>query len=60
MNDGIPYEVVRRILGHSDPDVIKHYARADVENLRMCSIDPPAPTGLFDSYLSGKEVVTHV
>ena len=60
VNDGIPYEVVRRILGHSDPDVIKHYARADVENLRMCSIDPPAPTGLFDSYLSGKEVVTHV
>ena len=59
VNDGVPYEVVRRILGHTDPDVIKHYARADIENLRMCSIDPPAPTGLFDSYLSGKEVVPH-
>jgi hypothetical protein len=47
VNDGTPYEVVRRILGHSDPDVIKHYAKADIENLRMCSIDPPVPTGLF-------------
>lgn len=60
VNDGTPYEVVRRILGHSDPDVIKHYAKADIENLRMCSIDPPVPTGLFGSYLSGKEVVPHV
>ena len=60
LNDGTPYEVVRRILGHSDPDVIKHYAKADIENLRMCSIDPPVPTGLFGSYLSGKEVVPHV
>ena len=60
VNDGTPYEVVRRILGHSDPDVIKHYAKADIENLRMYSIDPPVPTGLFGSYLSGKEVVPHV
>ena len=60
VNDGTPYEVVRRILGHSDPDVIKHYAKADIENLRMCSIEPPGPTGLFGSYLSGKEVVPHV
>ena len=60
VNDGVPYEVVRRILGHSDPDVIKHYARADIENLRMCSIEPQAPTGLFDRYLSGKEVIPRV
>ena len=60
VNDGAPYELVRRILGHSDPNVIKHYARADIENLRKCSIDPPAPTGRFSDYLSGKEVVPHV
>jgi len=60
VNDGISYEVVRRILGHSDPDVIKHYARADIENLRLCSIDPPAPAGRFGSFLSGKEVALHV
>ena len=57
VNDGISYEIVRRILGHSDPNVIKCYARVDVENLRLCSIDPPAPTGLFHDYLSGREVI---
>ena len=60
VNEGSPYEVVRRILGHSDPDVIKHYAKVDIENLRMCSIDPPAATGRFGSYISGKEVAFHV
>ena len=60
VNDGISYEIVRRILGHSDPNVIKRYARADVENLRLCSIDPPAPTGLFYDYLSGREVIRDV
>ena len=60
VNDGTPYEVVRRILGHSDPDVIRHYAKVDIENLRMCSIDPPVPTGRFGKYLSGKEVVPRV
>ena len=46
VNDGGSYEIARRILGHSDPNVIKHYARTDIENLRLCSIDPPAPSGL--------------
>lgn len=45
VNDNAFYEVVRRILGHSNT-VIKHYAKADIENLRMCSIDPPIPTGI--------------
>ena len=60
VNDGISYEVVRRILGHSSMNVIKHYARVDIQNLRRCSIDPPAPTGRFNDYLSGKEVISHV
>lgn len=60
VNDGASYEVVRRILGHSDPDVIKHYAKADIENLRLCAIDPPAPAGRFQDYLSGKEAVSYV
>lgn len=60
VNDNVSYEVVRRILGHSNPDVIKHYAKADIENLRMCSIDPPIPTGIFREYLSGREVIPHV
>ena len=60
VNDGGSYEIARRILGHSDPNVIKHYARTDIENLRFCSIDPPAPSGLFFDYLSGKKVIGDV
>ncbi|MCR5684256.1 MAG: tyrosine-type recombinase/integrase [Lachnospiraceae bacterium] len=60
VNDGVSYEIVRRILGHSDPDVIKHYAKADIENLRLCSLEPPAPFGRFSDYLSGKKVIRYV
>lgn len=60
VNDGASYETVRRILGHTDPNVIKHYAKTDIEMLRLCSIKPPDPTGLFKDYLSGKKVVFHV
>ena len=54
VNDGSTYETVRRILGHTDPDAIKHYAKADIENLRKCSIAPPNPNGRFKSFLDGK------
>ena len=60
VNDGSSYETDRRIMGHSDPDVIKHYARTDIESLRLCSIEPPAPSGLFDDFLSGKKVIGRV
>lgn len=60
INNGASYETVRKILGHSDPDVIKHYAKIDIENLRLCALDPPAPCGIFKDYLSGKKVVRHV
>lgn len=57
VNDGMPYEVVRRILGHSSPDVIRRYARADIDSLRLCAIEPPPPAGCFYDYLSGREVI---
>lgn len=60
INDNTPYETVRKILGHSSPDVIKRYAKTDIENLRLCAIDPPEPTGLFMDFLSGKKVFQHV
>lgn len=60
VNEGTSYDTVRRILGHSDPDMIKHYARTDIENLRMCAIEPPLPTGLFSDYLTGKKVFSLV
>lgn len=57
VNDGVSYDTVRRILGHSNPDMIKHYAKADIENLRLCSIEPPEPGGHFAKLLSGEEVL---
>ncbi len=57
VNDDVSYDVVRRILGHTDPDVIRHYAKADIENLRLCSIDPPEASGQFLEFLSGKKVI---
>lgn len=53
INNKAPYEVVRKILGHTDPDAIKHYARVDLEKLREYSIDPPSPLGSFEEFLNG-------
>lgn len=60
VNDGASYETVRRILGHSDPDVIKHYAKTDIENLRLYSLEPPEPEGIFKDYLSGRRRISSV
>lgn len=60
ISDSNSYDVVRKILGHSDPNVIKHYAKTDIERLRLCAISPPRPSGLFEEYLSGKKVFRHV
>lgn len=57
IDDDCSYETVRRILGHTDPNVIKHYAKTDVERLRLCAISPPTPSGLFEDYLSGRRMV---
>jgi site-specific recombinase XerD len=53
VNDNVPYEAVRKLLGHVDPDAIKHYAKLDVEKLRLCSIETIKPSGLFKSFLEG-------
>lgn len=53
VNDDIPYEVVRSVLGHSDPDAISHYARLSIEKLRKCALPVPAPTGNFLHFLKG-------
>lgn len=60
INDGGSYETVRRILGHTNPDIIKHYAKTDIEKLRFFAINPPIPSGIFADYLSGKKVMRHV
>lgn len=53
VNDGVPYETVRKILGHTDPDSINHYAKLDIERLRICAVAVPEPTGAFKEFLEG-------
>ena len=53
INSEVPYEAVRRILGHIDPNSVKHYAKLDVEKLRECAIKVPKPSGLFKRFLEG-------
>lgn len=59
VNDGIPYEVVRKVLGHSSSNAIKSYARIDIERLREYSIETPSATGRFRNFLCGKAVRTN-
>lgn len=54
VNDDIPYEAVRRTLGHNDPNAISHYARLDVEQLRFYALPIPQAVGVFEDFLSGR------
>ena len=53
VNDDIPYDAVRRILGHSNPQTIKHYASVHVEKLREYALTPPKAGGNFLAILKG-------
>ena len=54
VNDDIAYETVRKILGHSSNNAIKHYARIDIEKLRAYSLEPPVISGKFEAFLNGE------
>jgi site-specific recombinase XerD len=49
--ENVPYDAVRTILGHEDPNTITHYVKLDVENLRSCALNVPIPSGRFAEYL---------
>ena len=53
VNEQVPYDVVRKVLGHTDPDAIKHYANVDIERLREYAIAVPTPSGVFEEFLYG-------
>lgn len=54
VNNSVAYETVRKVLGHSSNNAIKHYARIDVEKLRPYSLTPPTPSGNFLRFLNGE------
>lgn len=57
VNDGISYEAVRRTLGHTSANAIKSYAKLDVEQLKLYTLEPPEASGHFAEYLSGRRTV---
>ena len=57
VNDNIPYDVVRKALGHIDPNAIKSYARLDIEQLRLYALPVPETTGGFAKLLEGRKVL---
>lgn len=54
VNNDISYETVRKVLGHSSNNAVKHYTRIDVEKLRRYSLTPPVPAGRFHAFLYGE------
>ena len=56
VNDDVPYEAVRKALGHVDPNAIRHYARLDIERLRVYALPVPEATGAFADFLAGRPV----
>ncbi len=56
VNDDISYETVRKVLGHSSNNAIKHYARIDVEKLREYCLEPPEASRKFKAFLQGEVV----
>ena len=47
IGEDVPYSVTQKILGQTDPNSTKHYARIDVDKLRCYALDVPPPSGLF-------------
>lgn len=56
VNDDVSYETVRKVLGHSSNNAIKHYARIDVEKLRKYCLEPPQVSGNFKAFLKGEVI----
>jgi len=50
----VPYDAVRKILGHETPTATKHYVGFDVESLRTCAIPVPPLSGIFERVMKGK------
>ncbi|MEQ8156860.1 MAG: tyrosine-type recombinase/integrase [Clostridiaceae bacterium] len=57
VNDGINYDSVRKILGHEGANAIKHYAKLDIERLRLCALDTSEATGYFKQFLEGRGAI---
>ena len=51
----IPYEAVRKLLGHENPNAVKHYVKFDIDSLRSCAIKVPPISGKLAEYMNLKK-----
>jgi integrase len=54
VSEKVPYEVVRKILGHEDTKSMKHCVKFDVEMLRSCALEVPPLAGLYAEYVNSR------
>lgn len=57
VNSGESYDQTRRVLGHRSRDAVRHYAKLDIDRLRLCALEARDATGFFARFLNGEEVV---
>lgn len=60
INDSVPTEIVRRVLGHGTQYALKYYAKIDIEGMKACPLPVPAPSGAFAQLLFWREGERHV
>jgi len=57
VSERVPYDIVRKLLGHDDPRSAKNYVKFDIESLRSCALKVPTIGGKlrlhFDMVLEG-------
>lgn len=51
VEEKVPYEVVRTLLGQVSTSSTKHYVEFSTEGLRTCALEVPAPGSIFAKYL---------
>ena len=51
VEEKVPYEVVRTLLGQVSTSSTKHYVEFSTEGLRTCALEVPAPGSIFEKYL---------
>lgn len=51
VSEKVPYDVVRKILGHENPASTKHYVKFDIEALRSCAIEVPQISGKLEKFM---------
>jgi integrase len=54
VSEKVPYNVVRKILGHEDTKSMKHYVKFDVGMLRSCALEVPPLGGQYVEYVNNR------